>query len=353
VPSPGWHAESPDIWVRRNPEPVPSLAWSAAPPHENPVRGQDNYVFCRVRNRGTAAADVVYLRASITHYPGFEFRYPQEFQPSRGPGALVPSLPEPGTYFLGEQRIAGLAPGANSIVRITWPQALVPPATVVIGGIPVQWHPCLLLEASPHDGPAPAAGVTAVRSDNNIAQRNIHIDDGSGGDSFIGMIAGTMDKTGVERLLIDASGLKGEAALRLRFADDALTRRLAQAMKDFGGARPRPGAEAWQPAGTLLWDRIGRWMRTAARAAAGAATGLRSRASREDAMGLGVSLVNHHGVEAVELTGIRRPLEVRLRLAGGELAPLLVAIVGPAKGELRLSQIRGDGARSPGYTIRR
>ena len=310
VPSPGWHADSPDIWVRRNPEPIPSLAWNAAPSHENPLRGQDNYVFCRVRNRGGRTAEVVYLRAMIAHYPGFEFRYPQDFQPTTTP----PNPLAPGTYLIGEQRIDALALNADVIVRMTWPQALIPPATVLVGGVPVWWHPCLLLEASPHDGPARAAGVIAVRSDNNIAQRNLHIVDADGDEAerFVGVMAGTRDRVGVAMLVIDASHLEGEPRLRLRLADDDLTRRLA--------------ADAKQAGAELQKDREMRSM--------------------------GVGLVQHQGVDAVELEGARGCIEVAMRLPPGRLVPLLVAIVGPARGELRLSQRRGDGALSAGYTIR-
>lgn len=55
--------------------------------------------------------------------------------------------------------------------------------------------PLLLLEPSPHDGPAPAAGVIAVRADNNLAERNIHIGGGDS-DAGVGMIARTFDKVG-------------------------------------------------------------------------------------------------------------------------------------------------------------
>lgn len=304
VPSPGWHAESPDIWVRNAADPIPTtLAWNTAPPHQNPLRGQDNYVFCRVRNRGRKTAEVIYLRAMITHFPGFEFRYPQEFQPT-----MTASSPlEPGTYLIGEQRIEGLAQNADVIVRMTWPQALIPPATVQVGSVPVQWHPCLLLEASPHDGPTPAQGVIAVRADNNIAQRNIHIDDVGGSEDFIGMIIGTHAEAGVERLVIDASPLEGEVRLRLRLADDKLTQHLA-----------------------------------------GAADGAR----KSGLASMIVERVKHQGAYAVELREFKGRIEIPVQLAAGQLVPLLVASVGSASGELWLTQRRGDGALSGGYTIR-
>jgi hypothetical protein len=114
--------------------PVPALAWGAAPPHENAVRGQNNAVFCRVRNRGAAAASVVYVRALLTHWAGLEFVYSADFEPSTNVGAPLPNPLVPGTYLIGEARIDNLAVGADQIVKFTWPQALVPPDTVVVNG---------------------------------------------------------------------------------------------------------------------------------------------------------------------------------------------------------------------------
>ncbi|MEL6680658.1 MAG: S8 family serine peptidase, partial [Pseudomonadota bacterium] len=172
VPSPGWHASSPDIWVRANDDPIPALPYTAAPPHQNAVRGQDNFVFCRVRNTGGAPASQVHIRAMICHFPGFEFRYPQEFIPSHRPGEALPTPLTPGTYLIGEVREDDLMPGESRIVKMTWPAALIPPQTVEVGGLDVSWHPCLLLEASPHDGEvAPPGSAIDIRRYNNICQR--------------------------------------------------------------------------------------------------------------------------------------------------------------------------------------
>ena len=160
VPSGGAWWASPDIWVTQNAAtPIPVLAWNDPAPHENGRRGQDNAIFCRVRNRGTAAASVVYVRAMLTHWAGLEFVYPADFEPSTNVGAPVPNPLTPGTYLIGETRIDNLGAGVDQIVKFTWPQALVPPETVMVSGAPVRWHPCLLVEASPHDGPTPVGGL--------------------------------------------------------------------------------------------------------------------------------------------------------------------------------------------------
>lgn len=124
------------------------LAWTEPGPHENARRGQDNAVFCRVRNRGAAAAPVVYLRAMITHWAGLEFVYLHDFRPSNNVGAPVSNPLVLGPYLIGKTHIDNLATGANQIVKFTRPQALVPPPeTVTVSGASVRWHPRLLVEA--------------------------------------------------------------------------------------------------------------------------------------------------------------------------------------------------------------
>lgn len=351
VPSGGWHAHSPDIWVRRVDEPIPTLAYNAEPPHQSPRRGQDNYVFCRVKNVGTVPSNEIYVRASITHYPGFEFRYPQEFVPTNRPGDPVPSPLRPGTYLIGEQRINTLAAGADQIVKMTWPQALVPPATVVVGGVTATWHPCLLLEASPHDGPMPAGATFDIKRDNNIAQRNISIlDPGDPAiDAFAAVVAGSSNGRGVRSLVVDRSLLPERARVIIRLADPE---RMEKLTGELGRGEPEPGGGC---AVRLL---------TRARVSVEcggdtivieAAPGTRLNwIGDTDAGGLDVTRTSHEGAEALEVGAARSELELPLRLAPDEFTPLLVAVLrngAVGEGELRLTQRRGDGELSAGFTV--
>ncbi|HEY7902614.1 MAG TPA: S8 family serine peptidase [Casimicrobiaceae bacterium] len=310
VASTGDWSESPDVWVRQDAsEAVPALAWTDPPPHQNVLRGQDNAIFCRVRNRGTAAAAVVYVRVLIAHWGGLEFAYPQDFTPSTFVGAQAPAPLAPGSYLVGEARVDDLAPNTDRIVRITWPQALIPPASFDVGGTPVAWHPCLLLDASPHDGPTPIGGLAVpVQGDNNIAQRNIHIVDPGAppeAERYIGMMMGSGGDSGVAALRIDATRLRDDVRLRVHAADAATMDCLRA-----GVARAVTPPVHWRA-------------------------------------------IVHEGLDALELTGLRAPLEIPLPLAAGHFVPLLVALVGGGGGDVTVTQRRGDGMLSAGYRIRR
>ena len=158
--------DSPDIWVRN--------ADDGGLAHQNTVRGQDNFLHARIHNRGSQNSLPCWVRFYIASYPGTEFRYPYDFkndtttnpgggQPgNRRPAAQFPAL---GTYLIGEQRIQSVPGGGNVIARVRWPQSLIPPAA--------NWHPCVLVEISPHDGPN--ATGQHVWENNNLGQKNLTI----------------------------------------------------------------------------------------------------------------------------------------------------------------------------------
>ncbi len=371
VPSGGNWWASPDIWVSQDAAAaLPALAWGSAPPHQNARRGQDNAVFCRVRNRGTAVASSVWLRALLTHWAGLEFVYPQDFEPSTNVGTALPNPLLPGTYLIGQTRIDNLAAGADQIVKFNWPQALIPPEFVTVGMANVRWHPCLLVEASPHDGPAPAGGTPApVQGNNNIAQRNITIVEAGDSDSdlYVGMIAGTRSEVGIATLVIDARRLRGAGSVLLHLPDDELMKQLwaaVQVEERTANMRPVPGP------GTGVGESGGKGedadsdcaviveTRTRLRVKCGdghvlieAAPGTRVLGRCGSSTGFKARWIRHRGVDAVELQGLAGQIEIPLRLAGGRFLPMGVAASGPAVGELRITQRRGDGRVSAGYGV--
>jgi hypothetical protein len=169
VPQPTWGFwDSPDIWVRN--------ADDGGTTHQNTVRGQDNFIHARVWNRGTQSSLPCWVRFYITTFAGTEFRYPYDYKPDTTtapaggtPGNLRPraQFPTPATYLVGVHRIESIPAGSNVIAKVGWERTLIPPAA--------NWHPCLLVEISPHDGPAPAGQY--VWENNNLGQKNITIVD--------------------------------------------------------------------------------------------------------------------------------------------------------------------------------
>ncbi|KAF5420613.1 MAG: Subtilase family protein [Candidatus Methanocomedens sp.] len=378
VPSGGWHAHSPDIWARSGDDPIPALAYDANPPHLNPERGHDNYVYMRVKNFGGAATNEVYLRALITHFPGFEFRYPNEWQPSTRPGDPVPIPLVPGTYLIGEERIDNLAPNDDIIVKMTWDSNLIPPEDVVVGGVNVRWHPCLLAEVSPHDGPAPAGATFDVKRDNNLAHRNITIEDpdDTADDFAVGVAAGTIDAVGVDAVIIDRSLLPADYKVFIRIADERHMINWVKLLKagKIAASEPLPGSTYEKPEPTHEWPDTKKGGCTVtlldpARIGINCCDGnalvinAPSRTMIEMLCRVGVDTIGrpklrmdtYQGQEVIFFEGGSHAIELPLRLASDEFVPVVLGLARPhgkrASGMLKATQRRGDGELSPGYSI--
>ncbi len=193
APSAGTFWEGVDIWVRQaNDNALPAnYATHADTVHQSPKFGQDNWVYVRFKNIGSLPSFKFYIRVYIAHWPGTEFIYPDNFIPTVRPNGTIPNPLTPGTYLIGEASVDSLAAAAEGYVAVQWPTALVPPENVVVSGSTVHWHPCLLVEVSPHDGFTPPG--SHVWENNNLAQKNISIDytDSAGGFAYAG-IAGNL-----------------------------------------------------------------------------------------------------------------------------------------------------------------
>lgn len=380
VPSGGWHAHSPDIWARPGDDPIPALAYDANPPHLNPERGHDNYVYMRVKNFGGAATNEVYLRTMITHFPGFEFRYPEEWQPSTRPGDPAPTPLVPGTYLIGEERIDNLAPNDDIIVKMTWDSNLIPPEDVVVGGVNVKWHPCLLAEVSPHDGPAPAGATFDVKRDNNLAHRNITIEDpdDTADDFAVGVAAGTTDAIGVDAVIIDRSLLPADYKVFIRIADERHMSNWVKLLKagKIAASEPLPGSLYEKPESTHEWPdtptkkggctvtlldpaRIGinccEGNALVINAPALTMIEMLCRAGVDTIGRPKLRMGTYQGQEVIFFEGGSHAIELPLRLASGEFVPVVLGLARPhgkrASGMLKATQRRGDGELSPGYSV--
>ncbi len=327
VPSTGWHANSPDIWVRNTDDPIPTtLAYTSPGPHQNPKSGQDNWVYLRVRNVGTRACSTLYLRASVAHFGGVEFQYPKDWEPTAQFGQTPATPLQPGTYLIGEQIVADLPPGGDAIVKMKWDQNLIPPEEVMVDGTSVHWHPCLLAEVSPHDGPAPVADAYPVRGDNNIAQKNITIDyppsGASSATSYSAVIVGSRLPKGIEAVIVDRSRVPREYVVVVRAPDGAT-------MERWTGLAKSGELRACKPLGVTPPGLI------------------RTRVD--------VTVGSRDGHSVLVVGAGTQAFELPLRLNGDAYRPVLVGLERTgetrSKAETRLSQRRADGAISAGYTI--
>lgn len=253
VAATGAYWNSPDIWCRRDPPASDPGAlpanYATAGPHVDPRRGQPNWLYARVRNNGTVPSLDAWVRLSVTHWPGTEFTWPTSFQPAHGPGDPLPSPMTPGTYFIGEVKVTGLAPGAEQIVNVEWPTAMIPPATVMVSGSPVNWHPCLLAEITPHDGPAPTGNH--VWDDNNLAQKNISIVDADSGSDFATAMVIGHEENGADHLLVEI--YRGNLDKRVQLYVDLIDPLRRRRMRKF--ANPIRGDVSTVPASIAIETR--------------------------------------------------------------------------------------------------
>lgn len=168
-------AESPDIWVR-NADPALDVGalpagYAVAGPHQDPSYGSERWIYARIKNRGEVTSLDAWVRFYIASSDGTPFQHPADWEPQNGLGNTTPDSWDAGTYLIGEVALPGIAPGADMVVNIAWPQELVPPPLTPSGD---PWNPHLLVEVTPHDGPLTG---TLVNENNNLAQKQITIVD--------------------------------------------------------------------------------------------------------------------------------------------------------------------------------
>jgi hypothetical protein len=131
--------DSPDLWIRNSDD--------NGTTHQDVISGQDNYFYCRVRNRGTVTARAFVVTFNVKPWAGVEFTYPGDFIP-----------------FISAAVGFNLAAGASVVLKAKWPASLVPAAGV---------HACWLAQVyTPVD--TTAAGRHVWES-NNLAQKNLTI----------------------------------------------------------------------------------------------------------------------------------------------------------------------------------
>lgn len=164
---------SPDIWVRttspasdRQAEPN---GYNDAGPHQDPVRGNQCWVYIRVRNRGTTASLDAWVRCCVASHQGSNFAYPDDFDEVNGLGNTTSGDWAAGTYLIGEVALPEIDAGDDFTIHLPWPAELIPPPATSDGE---SWNPHLLVEITPHDGPLDG---TTLDNNNNLAAKSVSI----------------------------------------------------------------------------------------------------------------------------------------------------------------------------------
>jgi hypothetical protein len=157
-----WHTTT--VWNRRSPDGLAT--------HEEPELGATNYVYVKIKNRGTQQAQNVVVRGYHTK-PGAGLNWPADFSPFTTPSISVGTL-NPDKL---EEKLVG---------PFEWTP-----------NINAYGHDCLLMVVSADGDAANVDNFTAgetipewrlVPNDNNIAQRNVNPVPAAGGEQ--GLLAG-------------------------------------------------------------------------------------------------------------------------------------------------------------------
>jgi uncharacterized protein YegL len=198
-----WWA-SPDIWVRNNRD--------GGLTHQNPIIGQTNYVYMRVRNIGDTT--VSNITVHLYDSPGASnLRWPDDWVPE-----------------IGTATIASLSAGQETVVSVAW--------TPVVEG-----HYCFLARIAAPDDRITFDGW--VPFDNNICQRNVQII--SSGVSTTGVKTGNRNRgSGYGSVIIKSNNIPTGAGAKVTFTDPAMFQRWQQAGGTVTGGQVISGTNSIQ-----------------------------------------------------------------------------------------------------------
>jgi len=198
-----WWA-SPDIWVRNNRD--------GGLTHQNPIIGQTNYVYVRVRNTGDATVNNITVH--LYDSPGASnLRWPDDWVPE-----------------IGTATIASLSAGQELVVSVAWTPV-------------VQGHYCFLVRIAAPDDRITFDGW--VPFDNNICQRNVQII--GDGASTTGVKVGNRSRgAGYSSLLIKSNNIPTGGSAKVTFTDPAMFQRWQQAGGTVTGGQVISGTNSIQ-----------------------------------------------------------------------------------------------------------
>ena len=172
--------DSPDLWVRNADDGIPA--------HQNPISGQDNWLYARVRNRSISATCQHFVVSfNERSFAGTEFLYPSDF---------LPCIAAAAGFALG--------PGQTQIVKARWPADLIPSAGT---------HACLLAAVFTRLD-HPIAG-RHVWEHNNLAQKNLTIVDLAAGEwVLVTFVVGNLRARAARSFMLELIRPAGRTDLR-------------------------------------------------------------------------------------------------------------------------------------------
>jgi hypothetical protein len=195
------HWQNMSMWNRN--------AADALPGHQNAVDGQTNYMYGKLKNRGTSAANNVTVRA-FHSLPGAGLTWPTDFVEMNPVGGLP---------------IASIAP--NSSVEATVGPFEWEPNINVYG------HDCVLMIASVAGDPSNIDNFTGaetiqewrlVPNDNNVGQRNVVVLPGESGEALatalngaVFMAGNNLNRRAEMELRVEMPKVLAEKGWQLRF----------------------------------------------------------------------------------------------------------------------------------------
>lgn len=209
------------------------------------VRGQDNWIYVRIRNAGPAPARNVSVDLRVTPWVGLQFVYPGDWTLTDATHvAPSPSL----------AAFAGIPAGGEVIAKFSLTAAQVD-ALWGWGGL--GWHPCLLARVQADNDyafqSADTAGGKLVVRRNNLAQRNLTVVEAAAGSSQVFPVVAGHSRN-PERWYHVLIALEGpprgcrvsvvpdpERSLFPRLDEGRSLRRRPSAPDEEGGVRRRPG----------------------------------------------------------------------------------------------------------------
>ncbi|MGE0556381.1 MAG: S8 family serine peptidase, partial [Gemmatimonadales bacterium] len=198
------------------------------------TRGQDNWLYVRVQNRGPADARAIVVSVRIVAWAGVAFGYPLDWTLSDAthlaPDAVTPSGPAAQPF-----KASQLAAGQELIAKFRITAAQVDQAWGWQQGN--QWHPCILAAVSTANDYAWQTVSTSnpglLTRRNNLAQRNVSVIElAAGSSSALPVVLGHgIDDGQVDHLVIAASGRSRSWRLELELEPgrDAFPAALAEA----------------------------------------------------------------------------------------------------------------------------